>query len=140
MQTDAKKVICIFFQMRALPPGSVLLKQCFFCRAIFPHLATQIMILHLQFHVEQKHKRRGRQIECRQRKLRSRKQCHGLSFEIPEQMAIHCHEKHCRSFWVQEHGPDHEIALQQTKQEKDEMIMHLSQIDMEDVWIYFPPN
>ena len=55
-------------------------------------------------------------------------------------MAIHCSEKHCRSFWVQKQGPEHEVALEQTEQEKNEIIRHLSQNDLEEVWIYFPQN
>ena len=128
--------------MKILPADSVLLKQCCFCGATFPYLAMQILVSHLQFHIEDKHQRRNDQIECRQRKMRSRKRCNGLTFEIPSQMAIHCSEKHCHSYWVQKQGPEHEVALEQTEQEKNEIISHLSQNDLDDydVWIYFPQN
>ena len=56
-------------------------------------------------------------------------------------MTVHC-VLHCPSYWVEKQGPEHEVALVQTEQEKNAIISHLAQNDLNDydVWIYFPQN
>ena len=127
--------------MKVLPENSVLLRQCYFCGATFPYLALQILVSHLQYHIEDKYQRREEPLECRQKRIRSRKRCNGLIFEIPNKMAIHC-VLHCYCYWVEKQGPEHEVALEQTEREKNEIISHLAPNDLNDydAWIFFPQN
>ena len=129
----------LFFQMKPLPENSVLLRQCNFCQATFPFLELQVLISHLQYHIENEYQRREEPLACRHKRIRSRKKCQGLFFNIPIEMAFHC-VIHCYCYWVVKQSPEHQVALEQTERERNELINHLAQNDLDDAWLFFPQN
>ena len=125
--------------MRPQPQEKLRLTKCTYCNATFPAEHHALLITHIQWHVEEEAVKRRRKLICRQRRRRGRKYC-DHEFATPKELAAHHHKKHAMTFWVEEASQQYQLAEQQAKEEKDELIKHISKQEETPNWLFFPTN
>ena len=107
--------------------------QCRYCSAHYPEGFVQILVLHLQWHIERDPGQRPGQHRCPW--AYGRKGPCGVEFSTPEGLAIHTLENHTRKRWCSMQKGKYRKAQMDSEEEKAQLLQEMgARADTPDRW------